>query len=448
MNREVVLVLVILAGAGLILGGVEVIGRQFKILPEVKRKTLHIVTGLASLSFPWLFSDIWPVAVICACIFAALAAIRFWRPLKEKTGGSLYDVGRRSLGELCFPISIGLVFALGHHNWILYVVPILVLTTADAAAALVAVRYGLSPFATYDGSKSWEGTVIFFLVAFLVTLGPLLLFSDIGGPEALLISSLIGFIGSLIEAASWYGLDNFFVPLGTYFVLHRYLDLNTAALLTELVILFGLLVIITSWSRRTRLDTQASICALVIGFVLWTIGGTAWIVPPVAIFVLHTLLVRLPRGMPHTTDLRSILSIAASAGPWFLAYVTGVMEFEPAYYAYCVTYACQLSMVSVGRAHEELSDEFEHTDIIGLSLFSTFAMAMIYLVHTPLGVDTPLSIERAAISGIIWPIVLVSTYGFDRLIDKPESTQRWAHESAIALVASTASLLVRLPLGL
>ncbi len=59
------------------------------------------------------------------------------------------------------------MFVLSDGRTLLYVVPILVLTFADAAAALVGVAFGRLRYSTVGGSKSLEGSAAFLGVAFL-----------------------------------------------------------------------------------------------------------------------------------------------------------------------------------------------------------------------------------------------------------------------------------------
>jgi phytol kinase len=69
---------------------------------------------------------------------------------------------RRSLGEVYFPAAVAVLFCLSHQTPLLFCIPILMLTLADAVAALIGVRYGRLRYQTLEGQKSAEGSITFF----------------------------------------------------------------------------------------------------------------------------------------------------------------------------------------------------------------------------------------------------------------------------------------------
>jgi phytol kinase len=107
---------------------------------------------------------------------------------------------------------------------VLYVLPMAVLTLADAAAALIGTRYGRKFFTVEIGTKSVEGVAMFFMVTLITAMILLLLLTDIGRPNVVLLSVMVAAFGALVEADSWHGLDNLFVPVGLYLLLARYLE--------------------------------------------------------------------------------------------------------------------------------------------------------------------------------------------------------------------------------
>ena len=113
---------------------------------------------------------------------------------------------------------------------VLYILPILILTLCDAASALVGSRYGRRVFQIEEGTKSVEGVVVFAVTAWLLSLIVILLLTDIGRGEAVLLAFITAVFGALLEAASWRGLDNLFIPLGLYFLLANLLYLGAGQL--------------------------------------------------------------------------------------------------------------------------------------------------------------------------------------------------------------------------
>src|SRR5262249_18012010 len=150
--------------------------------PEVVRKLLHMGMGLVTLSFPWLFDETWPVIVLAVLSIALLTSARLVAGLKSSLGSVVSGVARASLGEISFPVGVAVLFVLLIHGGaapfdlraVLYCIPVLLLTLADAAAALIGITYGRLQYPTADGVKSAEGSVAFFACAFFCTHVPLL----------------------------------------------------------------------------------------------------------------------------------------------------------------------------------------------------------------------------------------------------------------------------------
>jgi hypothetical protein len=104
-------------GIGLVLGLLLAFFAMLRVFqrfasphPEVVRKLMHVGMGLATLSFPWLFSDLWPVLLLAGLTMPALVAIRLVRGLKSGLGTVLGGVARKSLGEFYFVLSVAGLF--------------------------------------------------------------------------------------------------------------------------------------------------------------------------------------------------------------------------------------------------------------------------------------------------------------------------------------------------
>jgi phytol kinase len=95
----------------------------------------------------------------------------------------------------------------------------LVLTFADAAAAVVGRRYGTLRYPTPGGCKSLEGSLAFAVVTFAATHLSLLLLSDAARWESVLVAAVIALALTLVEAFATGGWDNFLVPVGALVML-------------------------------------------------------------------------------------------------------------------------------------------------------------------------------------------------------------------------------------
>lgn len=182
--------------------------------PEMQRKLIHIATGLYALTLPWLFPDRWPVYLLVAVTLAVMLLLRLPKIASDGLGATLHGVGRQSYGDLMLAIAVGMcLFLSGDQPW-LYVLPIAILTLADAAAALAGSSYGRKFFVVEDGQKSIEGSVVFFTLSFLISLVCLLLMTTLPPVNMLLVSAMVAGFGTMVEATSWQGFDNLFLPVG------------------------------------------------------------------------------------------------------------------------------------------------------------------------------------------------------------------------------------------
>jgi phytol kinase len=343
----------VLAALVVLTGGLRLYQRLAQPHPELVRKLLHVGMGLTAVSFPWLFADVWPVLTLGVVSLVAMAALRLVEGLKEGLGDVLGAVARSSLGEFYFVISIAVLFVLTHGTPpptgpILYCVPLLILALADAVAALVGVRYGRRRYETVDGHKSAEGSVAFFTVAFFCAHVPLLLATDLGRAETLLIALTMGFLVMIFEAIAWRGLDNLFIPLLTYLVLLIFLKLDAPALLARLIVLAALTVFVLVYSRWSTLDGSALLGGVLVGYLSCVLGGWPWLLPPLILFALYTLLFPSPQWKKERQqNVHAVVSVSSAGLIWlFLAKVLNRPELL---LPYTMTFAAHLAIIGLVR---------------------------------------------------------------------------------------------------
>ena len=217
--------LVVCSSAGLMVA-LSMYRRRFNPHPEWVRKLMHMGSGLVALSIPWIFQSTWPVLVLTALAVAGMLAVKSMQALKQNVGAVTGGVLRKTIGEICFPLGAGTLFVLARGDKLLYSIPLLILTFADASAALIGVFYGVRRYTTSDGTKTLEGSLAFYHAAFLSTLVPILLFTAIGRVETLLIALLMGLLSMLLDAIAWWGLDNFLIPVLSFLMLKVFVHLD------------------------------------------------------------------------------------------------------------------------------------------------------------------------------------------------------------------------------
>jgi phytol kinase len=242
-----------------------------RLQPEVLRKGLHITMGLTTLSFPWLFESAWPVVLVAAACATAFVALHAHLPLLRRLAQALERIKRASVGEFCFVASIAIVFILADDDPVLYCIPILLLTLADAAAALVGTAYGRRHYASIGDYKTIEGSAAFFVVGFACIAAPLNWFTPATSTEAVSVAALVAMAVTLLEGAFGGGFDNLLVPLGAFFAikatgltrgqptaLENGSPIVVAALSLVAALLVVLLVVLTAWLRSSRVKESAA----------------------------------------------------------------------------------------------------------------------------------------------------------------------------------------------
>jgi phytol kinase len=347
-------IVLVLAALAAILGGLRGVQVRYDLDSESARKGVHVLMGGVTLTFPWLFDAAWPVVVMGGCAVLGLLLLRTVPVLRERVGSVLHSVGRPSYGEIYYAVAVVLLFLLSRGDPVLYGVPILLLGLADPVAALVGLRYGQSLYRTSEGVKSGEGSASFFLVAFFCVHIPVLLATDTGRLESLLVAVIAGLLLMLLEAIAWRGLDNLFVPIGGYALLRTHLQMEAYELGARLVVIAALFTLASIWHRETTLDRSATFTAALVGVVAWLIGGWTWLLAPAALYFGYTLLwpssARVQKsdaGPPTLHTVQNVLSVASVGFGWLFLSVAehGVSMVYP----YTLAYAGYLALIGAER---------------------------------------------------------------------------------------------------
>jgi phytol kinase len=233
-----------------LMAGLLACQRHCRPHPELMRKLVHLGMGLVALSLPWLFESAWSVVVLTSVFVLLLIGLRVQPTLRIHLGSPIHGVDRKSLGDIYFALGVGGLFLFSSGDPLLFCIPILILTLADAAAGVTGLYYGRLRYVVVTGEKSIEGSIAFFFTAFLSAHTALLLFTEIGRIETLLIALALGLFLTLVEAVASNGLDNLLIPLAALLLLKAYLGMDLIALAVHL----GTAILITSfalfWVRR------------------------------------------------------------------------------------------------------------------------------------------------------------------------------------------------------
>jgi phytol kinase len=412
--------------------------------PELARKAVHVAGGLGCLAFPWLFDSVAPAVVLALGTVAAMAAQRrWWRG--GAVSQALYAVERQSLGELCFPLAVGLLFWRSGGDWVRYGVPLLVLTVGDAVAALVGRRYGMVRYQTEDGFKSFEGSLMLFLVTFLAVHLPWL-FADREPPAVtVLVAVLAGLFVVLVEAAAWRGLDNLLVPLGVQALIDSALRFSPARLGIEIAVLGALTVALLWAQRRSFLHLGAAFGAAVILYLVWLSAPWQWMVPVLLLLVGYVATTRYIKG---PTPRHGVAGVAAIAGPplaWIL--LTAAVGPDPYLFGFVLACAASLATMIAAVFHSVRPDggRLQQPLMAGLVAGVVVEAPMLLLAATgAVRMVQPFHIVLA----VVMPVLAAAVFReWELRSGQPaDRIQRWWRQGLVGLVSSLAgfaSLLFR-----
>ena len=344
--KSILLVVFLLVIALLI---IKLLEKKFKLNGEVKRKLFHMSMGIVMLAFPYIFKSVISVGVLGVIALIVLLCLKHTK-LKNSLGTILYSVSRESLGEVFFVISVFSIFYLSKGDKLLYSIPILILTFADSTAALIGKNYAKKNLAEEtEDAKSLEGSFMFFMVAFMATHVPILLFTNVGREESLIISAIIGLNVALIEMISHTGNDNLLIPLTTYAFLVTHIGMSVEVLREYLIILGAIFFIVTVINRIETLSKLALVEVMVVGYLTISLYGFYAVIPPLMLFLTCMNFPKLrEKEKSNLYDSRIIeTNVVIGIGICGLVAITGLKaEF---FMVYALAYAMHLTVNSFVR---------------------------------------------------------------------------------------------------
>ncbi len=426
-----------LAGFLVLFGGLHLYARVTTARPESTRKAFHTGSGALTLAFPFVFRETWPVLLLTGASALLIAGVKFLPALRARLGHVTNRVERPTLGELYFPLSVALLFwlTLGQDPF-LYVIPILLLTFADATCALVGGRYGMTRY--LGASKSLEGSIAFAVVAFFCVHVPLLLWSGVGRAESLLIAATLALLVMLLEGSAWHGLDNLFIPIGGYFLLRAYLSMDVAALASRLIVTIALVVLIVLVRHRTTMEDDALVAGAFLCYVAWAVMGWQWLAAPLAIAVGYRWLSpKTPDNSRRMHDVPAVLSVWAAAIGWLT--LARSLQNPAMLLPYTIVFGAHLAMFGTSRLAYQFRDR--PLPMLFWRAVTTSWLIVMAPYAAIAGPSVATAIAALAALGAIALGAAAFTGAQPRIRDVPQTTGRWVMQAAAASIASAAGWL-------
>ncbi len=344
-----------------LLGALALIGLAFAALRvwqqrqpppsgELVRKSAHIATGVIASSFPLIFRSAWPGIALCSLALLGMIGMRAVPDLRRTFGRVTGSVDRQSWGEFYFPVAVGCVWVLSERNPVLFVIPVLLLTFGDAAAALVGAAMGRHKYRTTEGHKSVEGSMAFVGVSTAATLMALLVLAPgLDVRKAALVAALLACLLTIFEAIAWRGMDNLLLPIMAFVLLRQYLGLEVPQLGVRLVVLLLIVVLLIAIRKRRTLSGEGVLSASLVLYTAWALGGWVWLAPPAIVLLAAPWLPRNP-DVPSPA-VHGVFPVIALSGSGLVLLGVHVLYGADVWSPYVVTFGAGLCMLSCMQLH-------------------------------------------------------------------------------------------------
>jgi len=302
----------------------EIIRKQFHVSGEHTRQMVHVGVGLLVFLSPLIFSAGLQPAVL-ACIFIVLNAVA----LRKDQMKGMHSTERFSLGTVFFPVSfLLLILFYWKSNPKILMIGILIMTLSDPLASIVGTAAKSSrTFNFWKDSKSVAGSLTVFFSAFFITtvvFSLLCIFEGSARPAlvSLTITGItVGIVATLSEAISYAGSDNLSLPLLSALMLDIMLKIPFPAQVAVFGwVTFSFLLAYVAF-RLKALTPGGAAGAMLLGSIVFSIGGIFWVIPMATFFVLSSILSKigklrktLLKGMVEKGSQRDILQVYANGG--------------------------------------------------------------------------------------------------------------------------------------
>lgn len=319
-THEIIALSAVIAGLLTALPLVRLAAIRLGASVELSRKSVHVCMGLTCLGYPWIFHSPVTVWILAIAASGLLIILRCVPALRDGIGSALHGVQRVSYGEILFAPAIAAVFHLSGGEPVYYLIPIAVLTIADAAGALTGTRWGRLRYICGDDHKTVEGSLAFLACAFLCVFIPLQWLTELPTFHLVAISLILAVLTMIGEGISDRGFDNLVLPVGAYFILERLLPLDSGPLTTRLValaILFGLVL----WgSRWSTLNGSSLLGGALLAYGCAILGDWRFALPLIGVFMCHMCTSRRHQLVGSLTHpIKAVIGVTIACLPWQIA---------------------------------------------------------------------------------------------------------------------------------
>ena len=289
---------------------------------------------------------------------------------------------------------------------------------------------GKKIYHTTAATKSLEGSIAFFLTAFLCIALPLHFLSDLPLTLILFLSLTVSLFTMAVEGASGHGLDNLLIPLGSFLLLDYYIDLSSHLILTRSIVLLVLLTLLLITHRKHTFDGGALLTAMLFGFAAFTLGGFPCLLAALILFARHLVTQHtMPKQYVVTHSIDTIIAIAIPSLLWLTLGRGEVIEYHTAQLGFICTLSLIISMLHTGTQ--------KHMQQEKPTLLSGFILSLLILTPSLL-LDAPLT---HYLPTLLLVIPLARFYFYWRDPSDSPSPNHWLKLAGLALISSSTAML-------
>jgi uncharacterized protein (TIGR00297 family) len=224
---------------------------------------------------------------------------------------------------------------------------LLVLGLADAGAALVGHRFGRDRIAVGGTLRSLEGSAVFVVTAFLISLAFTLIGFRSSVPVAVAVSVFVGLTTASVELLVLPAADNLLITPWVALLLHIGHNLPSAAALRWLAAAILACGVVALMVRLRWLDLPGAIGAGLVAATAAGLGGWVWFAVP-ATFMALTSLITAYRRANRVDSLRGLNQVV----------VNGVLPVMVPTIGYAVTHDLVWFAVSIGGIAASIADSW------------------------------------------------------------------------------------------
>jgi len=186
----------------------ELMKRKTEISSNLTRKIAHIFSAIFVIFFYFILSR--NEFILATAFFSFIFAISYL----TKFFKSIHLENQKTIGEILYPISLVILGIFYFDNKFIMLSSIAIMGFSDGLSGLYNIKYK---------KNTIQGSFLFLIITVFAILSFYSIFYDIPNTLMVIKIIIISIIISFIEYFSYYGTDNFTVPLSSALILSFFL---------------------------------------------------------------------------------------------------------------------------------------------------------------------------------------------------------------------------------